>query len=139
MPNLTILLSATLSVTNTTLSPSPTPVSTNLNNPSLTATVSFYDSFYQVGVGASNLVLPATIIYVCYVKNLHTTNNILVTVTPNGGTAGSGEIIAPGGVYQYFQATENAGTAISGVTNGLTAVTLTASGASTSAEILLAA
>lgn len=129
MPNLSVLLSATLSVTNTVLSPSPTPVITNLNNPTLAATVSFYDSFFQVGPTPTTVNLPAATVWVVYVKNLDPTATITVTFTPAGGAAETC-VLVPGGLFLYFQPSEGAG--------GITALTLTASGGTISAEVLAA-
>lgn len=139
MANLSALLSATISVTDTTLTPNVTIVTRNYNNPTLTATTVFYDPFIQIGTSATVLTLPAATIFIVYVKNLSSAANILLNWTPNGGSAVNVGVIAPGGVFTHFMATETAGTAISSITNGITAVSLTASASATSAEVMLAA
>ena len=139
MANLSVLLNATISVTDTVTNPNPTPITRNLNNPTLAVTTAVYEPFLIVGAAPVVLTLPAATIFIAYIKNLHATNNVLVTWTPNGGVSVSAGIVAPGGVMMYFQATEAPGSAVSGVSNGLTAITLTASAATTPVEILLAA
>jgi hypothetical protein len=129
VPNLSVLLNATLSATDTTLSPSATIVTRNLNNPTLSATVVFYDPFFQAAAGGSVVTLPAATVWIVYVKNLDAAANLTVSFTPTGGGAETC-ILVPGGVFLYFQPTEGAG--------GITALTLTASAGTISTEVLVA-
>lgn len=129
MPNLSVLLNATLSATDTTLSPSATIVIRNLNNPALNATVVFYDPFFQAGAAPTTVNLPAATVWVVYVKNLDAAANLTVTFTPTGGGAET-VVLVPGGVFLYFQPTEGAG--------GITALTLTASAGTINTEVLVA-
>jgi hypothetical protein len=129
MPNLSVLLSATLSVTDTTLSPSSTIVTRNLNNPTLVATVSFYDPFFQAAAGGSAVTLPAATVWVVYVKNLDAAQNLTVTFTPAGGAAET-LLLVPGGIFLYFQPSE--------ATGGITALTLTAGAGTINTEVLVA-
>jgi len=129
LPNLSVLLSATLSVTDTTLSPSATIVTRNLNNPTLAATVSFYDPFFQAGAAPTTVNLPAATVWVVYVKNLDAAANLTVTFTPTGGAAQTA-ILVPGGIFLYFQPTEGAG--------GITALSLTSSAGTINTEVFVA-
>jgi len=100
----------------------------------LQATASFYDAYLQAAAGAGTvLALPAATVWVVYVKNLHATQNLTVQLTVAGGvqiSAANSPILVPGGVFMYWNPAEAAG--------GITGVTLVGSGASTSAEVLLA-
>jgi hypothetical protein len=138
--NLQALLNATLSATDTTLTPSVTIITRNLNNPALNVTTVSYDPFLIIGTTNTAVLPSASIVtaYVVYLKNLHATNNVLVNWQPTGGGANNVSVVAPGGVLLYFQTTENAGSPISSVGNGIVAMTLSASGLTTPVEILLA-
>lgn len=129
MANLSVILSATLTVTDTTLSPSPTIVSRSFNNPTLTATVAFYDPFFQC-TGATTVNLPAATCWIAYVKNLDAAANLTVAWTAVGAAGSSTMLLVPGGIFAYFQPTEGAG--------GFTAMTLTPSAGTISAEVFLA-
>ena len=128
MANLSVVLAATVTVSDTTLSPSPTIVSRSLNNPTLAATVDFANNFFQC-TGATVVTLPAATVWVVYVKNLDGAANLTVTYTPLGGVA-SNMLLVPGGVFLYFQPSETAG--------GITALTLTPSAGTTSADVYIA-
>jgi hypothetical protein len=107
--NLSILLNATLSATDVTLSPSTTIVIRNLNNPTLPATVAFYDPFFQAAPGGSTVALPAVTCWVLYVKNLDSAANLSVSWNAIGSAGSSTFILVPGGVFLYMQPTEGAG------------------------------
>jgi hypothetical protein len=128
MANLSIVLTATLTVSDTTLAPSPTIVSRSLNNPTNAATVSFYDPFFQV-TGATVVNLPAATCFIGYVKNLDAAATLTVAWTAVGAAGSSTMVLVPGGVFIYFLPTESAG--------GFTAMTLTPSAGTISAEVLL--
>lgn len=138
MANLSALLNATLSITDTTLTPNATIVTRNLNNPTYSATELGYWPFFQIGTTSTGFSLPSLEAYVVYIKNLATSANILLAWTPDGGSAVNVCVIAPGGVFIYFMPTQTAGTPISGISNGITSLSLTASAAATSADVLLA-
>src|SRR5579859_1448845 len=129
MANLSVLLSANLTLADTTLSPSPTIVSRSLNNPTLAATVTFYDPFFQAAAGGSAVTLPAATVWVVYVKNLDLAANLTVAFTPAGG-ASETCLLVPGGLFLYFQPSEGAG--------GITALTLTSSAGTINTEVFLA-
>jgi hypothetical protein len=129
VPNLSVVLNATLSVTDTTLAPSPTIVSRSFNNPTLAATVSFYDPFFQAAAAGSAVTLPAATVWIVYVKNLDGAANLTVTFTPVGGGAETC-LLVPGGIFLYYQPTEGAG--------GITALSLTSSAGTISTEVFVA-
>ena len=128
MPNLSITLQAQLNVTDTTLTPSPQIITRSLNNPTLAATVSFYDPFFQAST-ATVVPLPAAVVYIAYVKNLDAAATLTVIHTPTGGASQS-EVLVPGGVFLIFNPSEGAG--------GITALSLTSSAGPTSAEVMVA-
>lgn len=130
MPNISVLLSATLSATDTTLSPSATIVTRNLNNPQLAGTVVYYDPFFQVAAAGSVVNLPAATCWMAYIKNLDAAANITVSWTAVGAAGASTFLLVPGGVFIYLQPTEGAG--------GFTALTLTASAGTINSEVLVA-
>ena len=127
---LSILLNAVLSITDTSVTPNPTIVTRNLNNPTLPSAVVFaYDTQFQVGTSATTFNLPATTVWIVYVKNLSASSNITVTFTPTGGSSET-LVLVPGGVFLYFQPAESAG--------GITALSLTSSSGTVGAEVLVA-
>ena len=93
-------------------------------------TSAVYDSYLELGTVATNLVLPATTIQVLFIKNNHASQTVTVTATPAGGASATIGLIQPGGVFLYLNPGTSAG--------GYTAVSLTASGASTPVELLMA-
>ena len=139
MPNLSAVLSSVISVSDTTITPSPTIVTRNLNNPTFASTTVFYNPFMILGVLPVSVTLPAATVFIVYIKNLHATNNILVNWIPNNGVSRDVGIVAPGGVFMYFQTIATPGSSINSLLNGVTALTLQASAATTQCEVLLAA
>jgi hypothetical protein len=119
-----------LNATDTTLSQSATIVTRNLNNPTLVATVAFYDPFFQAAVGGSAVTLPAATCWIAYVKNLDAVANLTVQWNAVGSAGNSTMLLVPGGVFVYFQPTEGAG--------GFTTMTLTASAGTINTEVLVA-
>jgi hypothetical protein len=108
--NLSILLNATLSATDVTLSPSATMYIRNLNNPTLAGTVAFADMFFQAAASPGSVVcLPAVTCWVLYVKNLDSAANLTVSWNAIGSAGVSTFILVPGGVFLYMQPTEGAG------------------------------
>jgi hypothetical protein len=130
MPNISVLLNATLSATDTTLTPSATIVTRNLNNPTLAATVVFYDPFFQASNGGSAVTLPAATCWIAYVKNLDATTNLTVAWTAVGASGSSTMLIVPGGIFLYMQPSEGSG--------GFTALTLTSATGTINTEVLVA-
>lgn len=130
MPNLSIVLSASLLVTDTTVSPNPQIIAQSLNNPTLAATTSFYDPFFQAAAGGSAVTLPAATCWVAYVKNLDVAANLTVAWTAVGAAGSSSMLLVPGGIFWYFQPSEGAG--------GFTAMTLTASAGTINTTVFVA-
>lgn len=135
--NLSVILSgATLQVVNTV--DSSTRVNSSLANPTLPAAVATYIDFLPIlGGGGTVLTLPAATIWVLAIRNLGGINgtpagNVTVQIQVTGGalqTAANSPVVAPNGVYLFWQPTETA--------NGIIAVTLVASVANTPCEILM--
>jgi len=128
VPNLSVVLAASVNVTDTTLTPSQQIITRQLNNPTLAATVTFSDQFFQC-TGATIVPLPAATVWIVYVRNLDLAANLTVTYTPAGGVA-SNMLLVPGGLFLYFQPSEGAG--------GITALTLTPSAGTISADVIVA-
>jgi hypothetical protein len=125
MANLSVILSATLSVTDTTLSPSPTIVQRSLNNPTYAATTVFYDPFFA---SPGTVSLPGATVFVIRVRNLTVAVNLTVLFTPVGAGAASSLLLLPGAEFVYFQTANTGG--------GVSALSLTGVG---SADVLVAA
>jgi hypothetical protein len=75
------------------------------------------------------LTLPISPVSFLYIKNLHAVNTILVTWTPTGGSTASIQTLEPGGWIIMGNPATGA---------GVTALSLTASGAATPCEYILA-
>lgn len=130
MANLSVVLSANITLADSTLSPSPTIVSRSFNNPTLAATVSFYDPFFQASNAGSAVTLPAATCWIAFVKNLDSAATLTVAWTAVGAAGSSSMVLVPGGIFVYFQPSEGAG--------GFTAMTLTASAGTINTEVFLA-
>lgn len=130
--NLTTVLSATLVVSDATLSPPPQIVIRQLNNPTLNGTSVFYDPFLQAASGGTAITLPAATCFIGYVKNLNSgSTNLTVAWTAIGASGSSTMLLLPGGVFIYFQPATGGG--------GFTAMTVTASAGTCSCEVLVGA
>jgi hypothetical protein len=101
----------------------------------LAATAATYDSFVTIVNGAGTaLDLPATNVFVVYVKNLDAAATLTVIFQAQGGallSAANSPVLLPNGVFMYWNTVETS--------NGISAVTLVSSAATSAAEILLAA
>jgi hypothetical protein len=128
MPNLSIVTAAQINVTDTTLTPSQQVITRQWNNPTLAATVAFYDAFFQC-TGLTVVPLPAATVWYVYVRNLDPAANLTVTFTPVGG-ASETLLLVPGGIFLYLNPSEGAG--------GITALSLTPSAGTTSADVVVA-
>jgi hypothetical protein len=82
----------------------------------------------NLGSGANVITLPASPVLQLYVKNLHATNTVTLIWTPQGGASVTVQVLGPGGVALFWQTA-------TAVTYGITALTLTASGANTPVEM----
>lgn len=123
MSTMNVLLSGLFSVTDTTLTPSPEIINRQLNDPTLAATTSFYDPFFQTINGTKTINLPAATVWVAYVRNLSSSGNMTLNFTPAGGSTQTVVLVAgatagAGGIFLYFQPAETAG--------GITAMSITA-------------
>ena len=132
--NLSLVTSCTLTVTDTTLSPSPTIVSRSLNNPTLNNITVFYDPFFQALAGGSVVNLPAATAFFAYVKNLSAATNVTVAWTAVGAAGSSTMLLLPGGVFLYGLVGNSP---LAG--GGFTAMTLTGAAATCSCDVLIAA
>jgi hypothetical protein len=109
-------------------------VNSPVGNITLVGSEASYQSFAAIATAGPALTLPATTIWVVYVKNLDAAATLTVQVQPTGGalpSAANSPVLPPGGVYIYWAPVESSG--------GITAVTLKSSAGPTAAEILLAA
>ena len=133
--NLSVVLSGVLQVTDIVLSPSQQIVTRSLNNPTLNVTVYSYTPFFQAATTVTTVTLPAATVYVVYVKNLSSANNLTVNFTPTGGSSQNVLLLSgaseSGGIFLYFQTAETGG--------GITALSLAAANATSPAEVFVAA
>lgn len=123
MPNLSVLLSAVINVVDTTLTPSETVISRQLNDPTLQATEVFYDGFFQTINGTVTVNLPGATVWFLYIRNLSAAGPITITFTPQGGSPETlvlnpGAAGNDGGIFLYAQPNEANG--------GISALTITA-------------
>jgi hypothetical protein len=130
MPNLNAILGLQLVTVN--VAQNQTTVNVALQGITLPSTESFYNQFYQVLVAGSTLTLPSGKSFSFYCRN-QGTNPITVAFTPTAGTPGTC-VLTPvtggfGGVFMLFETAETSG--------GLTSVTLTATTATTPAEVFM--
>jgi hypothetical protein len=79
--------------------------------------------------GPNVIGLPVSPILFLYVKNLHATNTVAVTWTPNGGASASILTLQPGASIIFMEITP---------ASGITALTLTASASATPVEYIVA-
>ena len=77
----------------------------------------------------TSITLPISPVQFLYIKNLHAVNTILVTWTPTGGSTASILTLQPGSMIMLLEFATGA---------GITALGLTASGAATPCEYILA-
>ncbi len=100
------------------------------------ATACIYEPYILVNNAAPTvLTLPASPCWTLFVRNISSSNNISITITPNGGAAWiSPFVLVPAGIFLTIP---NYASNPSG--GGFTAVSLQASATATYAEVLLAA
>lgn len=82
-----------------------------------------------VGTGGTSISLPVSPTNFLYVKNLHISNTVAVTWTPNGGSGAAIITLQPGSAIIFVEAN---------LLSGITAMTLTGSASNTNVEYLLA-
>jgi hypothetical protein len=111
-----------------------TIVSTSAGSPQAGAGVVAYDAYSTIPNSPTSITLPTSPVFAVYIRNLGSTNNLLVTLTPTGGSAWASPIVLlPGAVFILwvpYTTTPSSG--------GFTALSLQGGGGSTTAEIFLA-
>jgi hypothetical protein len=129
-PNIQAILQAVVTLTNNLVSPAQYIANFDLQNPTLNAATVYYDPYFQATTGGISVPLPAAKIFALIVQNLSTTNNLMIDITPFGGSLDP-ITVGPGGVFIYFDPTE--------LGQGISAVTLLGVGATVSAFVLAGA
>lgn len=134
MPNASVILdSASVQVIDSATS--TYRVNSPIGNITLSATSAVYESYTLVPASPGGaLAMPASTMWVVYVKNLDPTAIITVQVQPAGGalpSAVNSPKLPPGAVYIYWSPLETSG--------GIVGVTLISSVGNTPVEVLLAA
>ena len=125
-PNLNVIVSANITVQD--IAGSTTPINRNLGNPTLGATVNYFDAYFQAASTGTAVPLPGTC-YFIYVQNLSASANLTVSWTPSGSAASS-IILGPGGYISYMDPSETVGT-----NGGISAMTLTGTGGTVPAYV----
>ena len=93
-----------------------------------TGTISTVAESLAIGTATSVIALPISPTQLVYVKNLHATNTVIATWTPNGGSSAVVCTLQPGSMILMNEAN---------ATSGITAFSLSASGASTPVDYVL--
>lgn len=93
-----------------------------------TGTISTVAESLSVGTSPTSIGLPISPTQVIYIKNLHATNTLTVTWTPQGGASNVVITLQPGGLILLNEPN---------VTSGISALSLTASGVSTPVDYVL--
>ena len=83
----------------------------------------------SIGTSPVSVSLPVSPTQFLYVKNLHATQTLTVTWTPNGGSSNTVLTLYPGSAILFVEAATGA---------GITALSLTGSSAATTCEYVLA-
>jgi hypothetical protein len=126
--NLNAVLGLTLQVVDNAAT--TTPINSQNQGITLGATVVAYDRYFQVGTSATVFNLPGATVWFLYVRNMGT-NVVTLSYTPTGGTSQSVQLCPVtngyGGVFLVFNTVETS--------NGITAVSLIATGGTTPCEI----
>lgn len=94
----------------------------------LGGTAGQYTQSLNIGVGVTTLSLPVSPIVNIYLKNLHATQTVTITATPNGGSSAVLGTLGPGEVFLWWGLAQ---------ARGYTAMSLQASGANTPVEMFL--
>lgn len=94
-----------------------------------TATLATMADTLSVGTGATSIALPISPAQIVYLQNLHATQTITVTWTPNGGSSAVVGTLQPNGAIFLMEPN---------LVSGITALSVQASGASTPLLYILA-
>lgn len=93
-----------------------------------TGTISTVAESLSIGTSPTSIALPITPTQVVYIKNLHASNTVTVTWTPNSGSSNIVITLQPGSMILLNEAN---------ATSGISALSLTASGATTPVDYVL--
>jgi len=94
-----------------------------------TAATTFSEaSGFSVGTSPVTITLPISPVTFVYIKNTHATQTLTVIWTPNGGASATVIVLQAGAWINFGEAT---------ALSGITALSLTGSGASTTCEYVL--
>lgn len=96
---------------------------------SYVGSVSEYYPAFSVGTGGSSVTFPITALQFVYIKNTDTTATIAVAWTKNGGSSEPVITLDPGAFIMFAE---------NSTTNGITALTLTSSAGTITAQLVLA-
>lgn len=88
-----------------------------------------YTNTLSVGTSPTSITLPISPVQFLYIKNLATTSTLAVSWTKTGGSSQAILTLDPGGFTSFCENTAS---------NGITAISLTASAVSTPVQIVLA-
>jgi len=83
----------------------------------------------SIGASPTSITLPGSPTTFCYIKNLHATQTVTVTWTPNGGASNVVLTLQPGAFICFGEVAQGL--------SGITALSVQASGASTPVEYVL--
>ena len=83
----------------------------------------------SIGTGATAVTLPVASVHLLYIKNTHATQTLQVTWTPANGASAVILTLRPGSAILFVEASTG---------QGITALSLLGSGASTTCELVLA-
>ena len=93
------------------------------------SSVNTFAESLNIGTSPTTIFLPVTPTQVVFIHNLHATQTVTVTWTPNGGTSAAVCTLQPNGVIFFLE---------SNAVSGITALSLQASGANTNVDYVLA-
>ena len=83
----------------------------------------------SIGTSPTSITLPVSPTQFVYIKNLHATQTLAVSWTPTGGSSAVIQTLQPGSVVIFSELAAG---------SGITALSLTGSGAATTCEMVLA-
>lgn len=96
--------------------------------PSLDENVADYVAYGKGAIAVTALPFPEGITNITklYIRNLSAAGSLLINATPQGGVAANLALLGPGDVFCYFQDATGA-PAVSGISQGYSAVSVSAS------------
>lgn len=120
----------TATITATEDSTSNVPINRGIGNPNYDCGTAQYTEEMLLPAAPQAITLPVNPCCMVYIKNKHASNTVLVNWTDNGGAAQNVYTLNPGDVIILWADPTK-------TTPGITALTLTASGANTNIEMFL--